>query len=89
MTTTIAAPKKNIMTAAEFLKLDRETLREYILVSQNKRQIEQWILNEKGKWQFEAIISSGILPLVCLPFELDIEDVYLNIQFLQTEHTPQ
>ena len=28
MTTTIAAPKKNIMTAAEFLKLDRETLRE-------------------------------------------------------------
>lgn len=66
-----------------------ETLREYILVSQNKHQIEQWILNEKGKWQFEAVVSTGILPLVCLPFELDINDVYLNIQFTQTEQPPQ
>ena len=66
-----------------------ETLREYILVSQDKQQIEQWILNEKGKWQFEAVVSTGILPLVCLPFELDVDDVYLNIQFTQTEHTPQ
>ncbi len=66
-----------------------ETLCEYILVSQDKRQIEQWILNEKGKWQFEAIISSGILPLVCLPFELNVDDVYLNIQFVQTEPPPQ
>ena len=66
-----------------------ETLREYILVSQDKQQIEQWILNEKGKWQFEAVVLTGILPLVCLPFELDIDDVYLNIQFPQTEQPPQ
>lgn len=57
-----------------------ETLREYILISQDKRQIEQWILNDKGKWQFEAVISEGILPLVCLPFELDVEDIYLNVE---------
>ena len=60
-----------------------ETLREYILISQDKRQIEQWILNEKGKWQFEAVVSNGILPLVCLPFEIDVDDVYLNIEFQQ------
>ena len=65
-----------------------DTLREYILVSQDKRQIEQWILNEKGKWQFEEVLSNGVLSLVCLPFQLDVDDVYLNIDFSQTETSP-
>lgn len=65
-----------------------DTLREYILVSQDKQQIEQWILNEKGKWQFEEVLSNGVLSLVCLPFQLDVDDVYLNIDFSQTETSP-
>ncbi len=65
-----------------------DTLREYILVSQDKQQIEQWILNEKGKWQFEEVVSNGVLSLVSLPFQLDVDDVYLNIDFSQSETSP-
>jgi Uma2 family endonuclease len=56
-----------------------ETLREYILVSQDKHRVEQYILNQKGKWQQEEVLSDGVLQFKCLPFELPLDDIYLNV----------
>lgn len=57
------------------------TFTEYILISQDCKNIEQFYKNDNGKWEIGEVVSEGILKLKTLPFELNIEDVYLNVEF--------
>ena len=57
------------------------TFTEYILISQDGKNIEQFYKNEKGKWEIGEVVSEGILTLKTLPFELNIEEVYFNVEF--------
>ncbi len=57
------------------------TFTEYILISQDGKNIEQFYKNEKGKWEIGEEVSEGILTLKTLPFELSIEEVYFNVEF--------
>ncbi len=57
------------------------TLQEYILVNQKYACIEQFYRDETGKWVFGDVVSEGVFKLKNLPFELDIERVYRNVQF--------
>jgi Uma2 family endonuclease len=56
-------------------------LQEYILISSDKRCIEQYYRDETGRWQFGEVISEGHLVLNSLPFELNIDEVYLKVTF--------
>lgn len=56
-------------------------LQEYILISSDKRCIEQFYRDENGHWQTGKVISEGILALKIMPFQLAIEDIYRKVDF--------
>lgn len=56
-------------------------LQEYILISSDKRRIEQFFRDENGHWQTGKVISEGILALKIMPFQLAIEDIYRKVDF--------
>ena len=56
-------------------------LQEYILISSDKRCIEQFYRDENGHWQTGKVISEGILALKIMPFQLTIEDIYRKADF--------
>jgi Uma2 family endonuclease len=63
-----------------------KSLQEYILVSSDKRCIEQYYRDENGKWQFGEVITEGSLKLNIAPFELDLEEVYRKVDFTNAEN---
>ncbi len=56
-------------------------LQEYILISSDKRRIEQFFRDENGHWQTGKVIGEGILILKIMPFQLAIEDIYRKVDF--------
>ena len=60
------------------------TFIEYVLISQDRKNIEQFYKNENGKWEIGEVVSEGTLKLKTLPFELNIEDVYFNVELSNT-----
>lgn len=58
-----------------------KNLKEYILISSTKRKIEQFYCNEQDNWLIGNNITEGVLTLKSLPITLDIEEVYLNVEF--------
>ena len=58
-----------------------KNLKEYILISSTKRKIEQFYCNEQDNWLIGNNITEGALTLKSLPITLDIEEVYLNVEF--------
>lgn len=56
-------------------------LEEYILISSDKRRIEQYFKDENGRWQFGEVILEGHLKLNSVPFVLDIDEVYRKVVF--------
>ena len=58
-----------------------KSLKEYILISSTKRKIEQFYCNEQDNWLIGNNITEGALTLKSLPITLDIEEVYLNVEF--------
>ena len=56
-------------------------LQEYILISSDKRCIEQFYRDENGHWQTGEVISEDILALKIMPFQLVIEDIYRKVDF--------
>jgi Uma2 family endonuclease len=57
-----------------------ESLKEYLLVSQGKKCVEQFYRDENGRWQFGEIVTTGILKLKSIDIEIAIDDVYFNIE---------
>ena len=55
------------------------TLKEYFLVSQEGKCIEQFYKNTSGNWEIGSVITEGTEKMKTIPFELSIEQVYLNM----------
>ena len=60
------------------------SMKGYIIVSQKERCIEQFFKDESGRWQIGNIITEGIFKLETLPFELSVNDIYRNVEFIDT-----
>ena len=54
-------------------------LQEYILISSDKRCIEQFYRDENGHWQTGQVINKGVLTLKIMSFQLSIEDIYRKV----------
>lgn len=64
----------------EYLKID--SLKEYLLVSQDKAKIEQFFLQDDGSWGFQLV--TGLEKSITLPSincQLSLADVYLKVDF--------
>ena len=55
------------------------SVKEYLLISQNEKCIEQFYKDDTGRWQFGEIVTEGSLKLKSLNFEIAIEDLYFNV----------
>lgn len=55
------------------------TFEEYLLISQDKRCVEQFYKDENGQWQFGEVLSKGMLQLKSMDVELNINDLYFNV----------
>ena len=60
------------------------SMKEYIVISQKERCIEQFFKDEKGRWQIGDIITEGTFKLETIPFELSVEGIYRNVVFADT-----
>jgi Uma2 family endonuclease len=59
--------------------------KEYILVSQDKRCIEQFYKDKKNQWQIGAVTTEGSLKLKSLDIKITLDDVYFNVDMLAIE----
>ncbi len=58
------------------------SFREYLLVSQKERRIEQFIRQPNGDWTLkEAAGREAEIGLACLGIVLRLEEVYAKVQF--------
>ena len=56
------------------------SLKEYLLVSQDKKCIEQFYKDENNRWQFGDIVSEGSIKLKSIEIEIAIDDIYFNVE---------
>lgn len=61
------------------------SLKEYLIVSQTDRCIEQFYKDENGRWQFGEIVTKGTLRLKSMDIEIAIDDVYFNTESESSE----
>jgi len=58
------------------------TLKEYILVSQKKYRIEQFILSDDNKWEYRSYEGrEKVLKMESIGCELRLSEIYLNVTF--------
>lgn len=60
------------------------TFKEYLLVSQYKKCIEQFYKDEKSGWHLGEVITEGSLKLKSMDMEINIDDLYFNIDLVPT-----
>jgi Uma2 family endonuclease len=59
-----------------------ESLREYLLISQNEPRVEKYLRKEDGTWIFsEALGPDGVMELASVACELHLADVYAGVEF--------
>ena len=56
-----------------------ESLREYLLVSQYEKKIEQFYKNADGEWVVGAVFTEGVLPLRSLSFSMNLGQIYRQV----------
>jgi Uma2 family endonuclease len=56
------------------------SFKEYLLISQDKRCVEQFYKDDNGQWQFGEVLSNGTLKLKSMDIDLDIDDIYFNVE---------
>nr|WP_320190676.1 Uma2 family endonuclease [uncultured Desulfobacter sp.] len=58
------------------------TLKEYILVSQDEYQVEQFTRSNNGKWEYQSYKSiDQVLKIESVNCELPLSEIYWNIDF--------
>lgn len=61
-----------------------ESLREYVLISQNKPIVEQFIKNENGSWIHKATIGTkSVVNFESIEIELSLNEIYRRIEFAE------
>ena len=64
-----------------------ESFQEYILVSQDKAAIEQFVRQPDGSWRYLAMIGTdSVLKLTTVEAELDLNEVYQLVNIEVTEN---
>ena len=60
-----------------------ESLREYVLVSQNKAIVEQYTMNKEGNWIHKATIGlKSIVRFESIEVEMTLEEIYRKVEIL-------
>jgi Uma2 family endonuclease len=58
------------------------TLKEYILVSQKKFRVEQFIRYEENRWEYRSYENAAqSLKIESVNCELPLSEIYLNVDF--------
>jgi len=58
------------------------TLKEYILISQKKIRVEQFILRGDNKWEYRSYEGTNlVLNMESIQCELPLSEIYLNVKF--------
>jgi len=57
------------------------SLREYVLIAQDKRQIEVYRRDEAGEWSLETLAEGDSLHLECLGATLSLDEAYEDVPF--------
>ena len=58
------------------------TLKEYILISQKKIRVEQFILRDDNKWEYRSYEGANlVLNMESIQCELPLSEIYLNVKF--------
>jgi Uma2 family endonuclease len=58
------------------------TLKEYILISQKKIRVEQFILRDDNKWEYRSYEGTNlVLNMESIQCELPLSEIYLNVKF--------
>jgi len=58
-----------------------DTLREYVLVSCDRRQIDCYRRNDRGKWELESYEKSDRVNLESMDLQLSMADIYEDVLF--------
>lgn len=58
-----------------------ETLREYLLVEQDRRHIDLFRLGEDGRWVLESFGDEGAITLESVKTALEMADIYEDVEF--------
>jgi len=67
-----------------------ESLRAYLLVSQNEPRIEQFVRGESGQWELrEAAGLDGALELAPLQIKLALAEVFAGVKFVPVPIRPR
>ncbi|MGM0653896.1 MAG: Uma2 family endonuclease [Thermodesulfobacteriota bacterium] len=63
-------------------------LKEYILVSQKRYHVEQYIRGDNGKWEYRSYEGADqILNMESVNCDVSLSEIYLNVKF-ETQSTP-
>ena len=60
-----------------------ETLKEYVLVSQNRQRVDRFSLNDEGRWELYSYRVNQQLELTSVNFKCLLTDVYEDVNFLR------
>jgi Uma2 family endonuclease len=59
-----------------------ESLKEYILISQHKIRVDQYVLESQNRWVFKDYEGEdAVLKLVAIPFEIKLGQLYRKVNF--------
>jgi Uma2 family endonuclease len=59
-----------------------ESLKEYILISQYRIQVDRYVVNANGDWVFKDFTGEeAVLKLASVPFEIKLSQLYRKVDF--------
>lgn len=56
------------------------SLREYVLVATDKRQVERYLRDEHDEWQFVAVSQGESMPLESIGTSLTLDEIYEDVR---------
>ena len=59
------------------------SLREYVLISQKRRQVERFVKDDKEQWLLSDFEGDDTLRLASVAFELSLADLYARVNFAE------
>jgi hypothetical protein len=54
---------------------------EYVLVSQDRARVEQFLRQPDGRWLYSEISAEGSIKLISIDCELSLTDIYEKVEF--------
>ena len=61
------------------------SFKEYLIVSQDKRSVEQFYKDKRGNWQIGVVVTEGSLKLKSMDIKIALDDIYFNVDLTVNE----